>query len=123
MFARYNMFHRVNMHEMLMKSATGEGEGIPAVLKVNHKCQEIDHEKGLIFFENGVVAQHDLIVGADGIGVSPLKKSPEVSPANNPLSPQSAKRSASSPTASCPTRHVCTASSRPKMCTGWVSWI
>jgi salicylate hydroxylase len=63
------MFHRVNMHEMLMDSATGEGEGIPAVLKLDHRCMEIDHESGVIKFENGVVAKHDLIVGADGIGV------------------------------------------------------
>ncbi|KAE9366034.1 FAD/NAD(P)-binding domain-containing protein [Stipitochalara longipes BDJ] len=45
----YNMFHRVDMHAMLMESAVGEtGEGIPAVLKV----------------------RHDLIVGSDGIGSS-----------------------------------------------------
>ncbi|KAA8571163.1 hypothetical protein EYC84_000506 [Monilinia fructicola] len=46
----YNMFHRVNMHEMLMDSATGP-----------------DHS-GLITFDNGLQAKHDLIVGADGIG-------------------------------------------------------
>ena len=66
----YNMFHRVNMHEMLMDSAMGEGEGIPATLKVNHKCVAIDHESGVVTFGNGVKAQHALIVGADGIGVS-----------------------------------------------------
>jgi len=63
------MFHRVDMHTMLMKSAVGEaGEGIPAVLKVNHKALEINHQAGVITFENGVQAKHDLIVGADGIG-------------------------------------------------------
>lgn len=65
----YNMFHRVNMHEMLMDSATGSDHlGIPAILKCNHKCAEIDHEHGLVTFENGLQAQHDLIIGADGIG-------------------------------------------------------
>ncbi|OAL23606.1 hypothetical protein AYO22_06183 [Fonsecaea multimorphosa] len=64
----YNMFHRVNMHEMLMDSATGRGEGTPAQLRLDHKCKEIDHERGIVTFENGVVAQHDMIIGADGIG-------------------------------------------------------
>ncbi|KAF4624744.1 hypothetical protein G7Y89_g13420 [Cudoniella acicularis] len=65
----YNMFHRVDMHGMLMDSAMGAShKGTPAVLKVNHKCTEIDHEAGIITFENGVTAKHDLIVGADGIG-------------------------------------------------------
>ncbi|KAM3086321.1 hypothetical protein ACMFMG_000457 [Clarireedia jacksonii] len=65
----YNMFHRVNMHEMLMDSACGsDHSGTPAVLKCNHKCSEIDHDQGIITFTNGVQAKHDLIVGADGIG-------------------------------------------------------
>jgi salicylate hydroxylase len=54
---------------MLMETAVGEsGEGIPAVLKVNHKALEINHEAGIISFENGMQAKHVLIVGADGIG-------------------------------------------------------
>lgn len=65
----YNMFHRVNMHAMLMSSATGEvGEGVPAKLLVNHVCSNIDLESGLITFSNGKTARHDLIVGSDGIG-------------------------------------------------------
>jgi salicylate hydroxylase len=65
----YNMFHRVNMHEMLMDSACGKGHsGTPAILKVNHRCASIDHERGVVSFENRVQAKHDLIVGADGIG-------------------------------------------------------
>ncbi|KAL4891502.1 FAD/NAD(P)-binding domain-containing protein [Aspergillus ambiguus] len=66
----YNMFHRVNMHQMLMTSATGAGKGVPAVLKVNHACESIDHDAGIVKFKNGVTAKHDLIVGADGIGSS-----------------------------------------------------
>lgn len=63
------MFHRVNMHDMLLDSAMGKSHpGIPAVLKVNHRCVEIDHKTGKITFENGVQAKHDLVVGADGIG-------------------------------------------------------
>ncbi|KAG9234732.1 hypothetical protein BJ875DRAFT_294588 [Amylocarpus encephaloides] len=67
----YNMFHRVDMHAMLMDSAMSVSHpGTPATLKVNHKCTEIDHAAGVITFENGVRARHDLIVGADGIGSS-----------------------------------------------------
>jgi len=84
------MFHRVNMHEMLMDSATGEaGEGIPATLKVDHKCSAIDLDTGLITFENGIQAKHDLIIGADGIGVSARSLFPHP-PKLNLLSPQSA---------------------------------
>jgi len=57
------------MHDMLIDSATGEAhDGIPAILKCNHRCLEIDHNMGTIQFENGSQAKHDLIVGADGIG-------------------------------------------------------
>lgn len=76
------MFHRVNMHEMLMTSATGQGKGIPAVLKVNHACESVEHETGTIKFKNGVVAQHDLIVGADGIGVSTSSLPPSLPRSN-----------------------------------------
>lgn len=63
------MFHRVDMHAMLMDAALEESyEGIPAVLKVNHRCLEINHKTGVITFDNGVQAKHNLIVGADGIG-------------------------------------------------------
>ncbi|MBE7180110.1 MAG: FAD-dependent monooxygenase [Terriglobus roseus] len=64
----YNMFHRQNMHAMLMKTALGEGKGTPARLVVNHKCKQLDTESGLITFENDTTARHDLVVGADGIG-------------------------------------------------------
>ncbi|KAN0067960.1 hypothetical protein V8E54_013888 [Elaphomyces granulatus] len=65
-----NLFHRVDMHRMLMASATGPGEGEPALLKTNHACESIDHKNGILTFKNNVAAKHDLIVGADGIGVS-----------------------------------------------------
>ncbi|KAG8406519.1 hypothetical protein J3459_019208 [Metarhizium acridum] len=57
------------MHSMLKDSALGEeGEGTPAKLVVNHKCKNVDVEAGIITFDNGVTAHHDLIIGADGIG-------------------------------------------------------
>lgn len=65
----YNMFHRQYMHAMLKDCALQEeGEGEPAKLLVNHKCEDIDLTNGTITFTNGVKAQHDLIVGSDGIG-------------------------------------------------------
>ncbi|OBT90290.1 hypothetical protein VE02_03374 [Pseudogymnoascus sp. 03VT05] len=84
----YNMFHRQYMHAMLKDSALlEEGEGTPAVLKVNHRCRELDLSTNKITFENGVTAQHDLIVGADGIGsvvrgilgIKPAKKAADSS--------------------------------------------
>lgn len=63
------MFHRVDMHAMLMEAAVGEGKGAPAKLIVDHRCTTIDVNVGEITFENGFKATHDLIVGADGIGV------------------------------------------------------
>lgn len=57
------------MHQMLMNSSFGPGEGEPANLILDHKCIAVDSQAGLITFENGVVAMHDLIVGADGVGV------------------------------------------------------
>ncbi|EMD88350.1 hypothetical protein COCC4DRAFT_44191 [Bipolaris maydis ATCC 48331] len=65
----YYMFHRQYMHAMLMDSAVGQrGEGVPAVLKVNHKAKDVNLETGEVTFENGVTAKHDVIIGADGIG-------------------------------------------------------
>ncbi|KAF4761830.1 hypothetical protein N7455_003590 [Penicillium solitum] len=64
----YNMFHRQYMHAMLKDSALGEGEGVPATLKVNYRCRDIDLKTSTVVFENGEIISHDLIVGADGIG-------------------------------------------------------
>ncbi|KAJ9642682.1 hypothetical protein H2204_002330 [Knufia peltigerae] len=65
----YNMFHRQYMHKMLMDSAVGEhGAGIPAKLIVNHKAVDVDVQTGEITFSNGEKVQHDVVIGADGIG-------------------------------------------------------
>lgn len=59
------------MHHMLMESACSDRySGIPGTLIVDHKATAIDHDTGLITFENGITAQHDLIIGSDGIGSS-----------------------------------------------------
>ncbi|PWY91915.1 salicylate hydroxylase [Aspergillus sclerotioniger CBS 115572] len=65
----YYMFHRQYMHAMLKDCAMQEeGQGEPVKLRVNFQCKDIDLEAGVISFANGETAQHDLIVGADGIG-------------------------------------------------------
>ncbi|KAF5622332.1 salicylate hydroxylase [Fusarium sp. NRRL 52700] len=64
----YYMFQRQCMHNMLKDSALGDGKGQPAKLFVNHKCKDINIKTGLVEFENGKQAKHDLIIGADGIG-------------------------------------------------------
>ncbi|KAG5923908.1 hypothetical protein E4U42_004800 [Claviceps africana] len=65
----YNMFHRQDMHAMLRDSALGEkGDGRAATLVVNHKCKEVDVHSGKVVFDNGSSVQHDLVIGADGIG-------------------------------------------------------
>ncbi|KAI5467234.1 hypothetical protein BGZ63DRAFT_477235 [Mariannaea sp. PMI_226] len=79
----YNMFHRQNMHSMLMDSALGEGEGTPAKLVVNHKCQDIDLETGVITFEDRDTVKHELIIGADGIG-SVVRGIIDIHPAKKP---------------------------------------
>jgi hypothetical protein len=55
---------------MLMEAATGPGEGQPAVLRLNHTYETLDAEKGVISFTNGTSVQHDIVIGADGVGVS-----------------------------------------------------
>lgn len=87
----YNMFHRQYMHAMLKDCALQEeGSGIPVKLLVNHpvsvnfktadnttianrtlaifKCRDIDFDTNTVHFSNGLSFQHDMIVGADGIG-------------------------------------------------------
>lgn len=63
------MFHRQYMHAMLRESACGaHGDGLPVTLKVNHRASNFDVSSGSITFDNGLVAVHDVIIGADGIG-------------------------------------------------------
>lgn len=63
------MFHRQDMHKMLMTTSLGDGEGAIPVLKLDHKCTEVDFDIGLVKFENGQEAKHDAVVAADGVGV------------------------------------------------------
>ncbi|PKY04558.1 FAD/NAD(P)-binding domain-containing protein [Aspergillus campestris IBT 28561] len=68
-YEHYN-FYRKDMHRMLLEAAIGPGEGKPATLKLDHSCKTLDLEKGSITFRNETTVQHDIIIGADGIGSS-----------------------------------------------------
>ncbi|PLB46344.1 FAD/NAD(P)-binding domain-containing protein [Aspergillus steynii IBT 23096] len=67
-YAPYYNFYRVDMHAMLMQSATGPGQGKPAVLKLNHACETVDHRTGVVTFRSVTRARHDLVICADGVG-------------------------------------------------------
>ncbi|WRT70062.1 uncharacterized protein IL334_007056 [Kwoniella shivajii] len=59
---------RVDMHEMLMQTATQEeGEGIPCSVVIDHIATACDAEAGTVTFANGETISADLIIGADGI--------------------------------------------------------
>ncbi|PYH46053.1 salicylate hydroxylase [Aspergillus saccharolyticus JOP 1030-1] len=69
----YNNFHRIDIHQQLLKSAfEGPGAGLPCTLKVNHRAVSLDAEAGTITFDNGESTTADLIIAADGIRVRPL---------------------------------------------------
>lgn len=64
----YYMFHRVDMHTMLLDVATSpEGEGEPCSVVVDHIAKSCDPEAGTVTFENGEVVTADLVIGGDGI--------------------------------------------------------
>lgn len=109
------MFHRVDMHTMLLETATqAEGEGTPCSVVVDHIAKELDHEKGTVTFENGITIQADLIIGADGIRVSltRVRSESRADPLSPPSSRPFAPSLAPSPTPSRPTRLATAATSR-----------
>lgn len=60
------------MHKMLLKTATQEeGEGSPCSVVVDHIAIGLDAEAGTVTFANGATIHADLVIGADGIRVSP----------------------------------------------------
>ncbi|KAL1658529.1 hypothetical protein GGF50DRAFT_108483 [Schizophyllum commune] len=64
----YNMFHRQDMHAMLLESAMSEeGEGEPVKILVDYICDDVDVEAGIAKFRNGKEVKADIIIGADGI--------------------------------------------------------
>ena len=66
----YNMFHRQDMHAMLLESAMSEdGDGEPVKVLVDYICDDVDVEAGTVKFRNGKEVKADIIIGADGIRV------------------------------------------------------
>ncbi|ORY35309.1 hypothetical protein BCR39DRAFT_461226 [Naematelia encephala] len=64
----YNMFHRQDMHKMLLDSCTSEqGMGEPVEVVVDHICETVDPENGIVTFRDGQTVHADLIIGSDGI--------------------------------------------------------
>ncbi|THU85367.1 salicylate hydroxylase [Dendrothele bispora CBS 962.96] len=65
------MFHRQDMHATLLKTAIStEGVGTPAKVVIDHICESVDPDNGIVTFKNGVTVHADLIIGADGIRAS-----------------------------------------------------
>jgi 2-polyprenyl-6-methoxyphenol hydroxylase-like FAD-dependent oxidoreductase len=65
------LFHRVDLHNCMLELATGEdcpGEAVEVAL--GSKVIELNCEKGLVVFENGMEIMSDLVVIADGAHVS-----------------------------------------------------
>lgn len=64
----YNMFHRKDMHQILMDAATSaDGIGQPCDLYIDHICEDVNPESGEIRFRNGQSVRADLVIGSDGI--------------------------------------------------------
>lgn len=64
--------HRVNLHEKLKSLATSEeGQGPPAKLHTSSKVVSLDPEKGEVKLADGTTVVGDVVLGADGIYVSP----------------------------------------------------
>ena len=57
------MFHRAGVHEVLMDSTMGKiYSGISSVLKLNHRCSEINHRNGTVYFGSGAGVKYDSII-------------------------------------------------------------
>jgi len=67
----WQLAHRVQLHNELKRMATTkEGKGPPAVLHTSAEVIDIDPQKGTVTLKDGKVYTGDLVLGADGVGVS-----------------------------------------------------
>lgn len=69
----WQLVHRAYLHSEIRKVATGEDDGVspPAKVHVGSKVVGANPEKGELHLEDGTTVQADVILGADGIYVSP----------------------------------------------------
>ncbi|KAA8904951.1 hypothetical protein TRICI_005373 [Trichomonascus ciferrii] len=78
----YFMFHRKDIHTVLLNTALGDKiDGNPCELHVNHNA--VKWEDNTVYFENGRSVTADLIIGADGVG-STMRKLIGVKPDYHP---------------------------------------
>lgn len=64
----YYMFHRRDQLQITHDAAVAkEGEGTPVQVVTDHIATHVDHEAGVVTFENGEKVKADLVLGADGI--------------------------------------------------------
>ncbi|PQE22103.1 salicylate hydroxylase protein [Rutstroemia sp. NJR-2017a BVV2] len=83
--AKFYYSHRVDLHEELMRLATGEeGEGIPARLRNRAEVVKYNTEAGSVTLKDGSTLSADLIIGADGVHSAAVK---EVVGFDNPAIP------------------------------------
>ncbi|KAF2673842.1 FAD/NAD(P)-binding domain-containing protein [Microthyrium microscopicum] len=74
----WQLCHRYGLHEALKSAVLSkEGDGPPAVLKVSSRVVSADAKFASITLENGQSFSGDLVLGADGVGSTMRKMTPE----------------------------------------------
>jgi hypothetical protein len=62
--------HRSDLHDELIRLATGEsGGGPPVQLLLNSKVATCDADGGIVTLADGEIVHADIVIGADGIHV------------------------------------------------------
>lgn len=65
---KWMLVHRARLHQKLKSVAlSASGDGIPAVLHVGSKINDVDPHEATITLENGETFYGDVVVGADGV--------------------------------------------------------
>lgn len=70
---KWLLVHRAHLHTALRERAIGqEGKGKPAALRLASKVASVDPEKAEVTLESGEKVSGDVLLGADGVHVSPV---------------------------------------------------
>ena len=65
--------HRARLHDELKRVATQDGApGIPAIIHTVSKVIDVDCSNATLKLVNGTSVKGDVVIGADGVGVSIL---------------------------------------------------